>query len=60
MRVLLYLPANLIKGVLFEGVIGLLEGTITPSKSTPFMRFAGRYHNTLIKYSLYEVCWKVP
>jgi hypothetical protein len=49
MRVLWYLPANLIKGVLYEDVM-------VPS---PFMRFAGRYYNILIKYSLYEVCWKI-
>jgi hypothetical protein len=24
------------------------------------MRFAGKYYNTLKKYSLYEGCWKVP
>jgi hypothetical protein len=37
MRVLWYLPADRMKGVLAE-----------------------RYHNTLIKYSLDDVCWKVP
>jgi hypothetical protein len=58
MRVLWYLPANLIKGVLFEGVIVFSS---KPHKvSTLFMRFAGKYYNTLKKYSLYEVCWKVP
>jgi hypothetical protein len=44
MRVLWYLPANLIKGVLFEGVIVFSS---EPQK-IPFMRLAGTYHNTLI------------
>jgi hypothetical protein len=57
MRVLWYLPANLIKGVIFEGVIVFSS---EPHKGSTIIGYYGTFHQTsLIKYSLYEVCWKV-